>query len=141
MKTLRRFAILLLIAPSLVAADAAAAPANDTVITPLMEQPLEGLADRVATVITVEYAPGAATPPHTHPAHSIVYVLSGKIEMQVKGGPAVMLGTGQTFYEKPSDVHVVSRNASTTEPAKFLVVFIKSAGAPLLEPASGTDAE
>lgn len=141
MGTLTRFALMLLMVPSLAAADAAEAPANDTVITPVMEQPLEGLTDKVASVITVEYAPGASTPPHTHPAHSIVYVLSGKIEMQVKGGSAVVLSAGQTFYEKPSDVHVVSRNASTTEPAKFLVVFIKSPGAPLLEPASDASSE
>ena len=55
--------------------------------------------------------------------------------MQVKGGKEVTLTPGQTFYEGPDDVHVVSRNASRTEPAKFLVFLIKNKGAPVLVPA------
>ena len=54
--------------------------------------------------------------------------------MQVKGGEPVTLQPGQTFYEGPNDIHVVGRNASKTEPAKFLVVFIKNKGAPILTP-------
>ena len=54
--------------------------------------------------------------------------------MQVKGGPLQTLGPGQTFYEGPDDVHVVSRNASQSKPAKFLVVFVKDKGAPAVVP-------
>jgi quercetin dioxygenase-like cupin family protein len=54
--------------------------------------------------------------------------------MQVKGGKEVTLTRGQTFYEAPNDVHLVGRNASTTQPAKFLVVFLKKEGAPVLTP-------
>ena len=54
--------------------------------------------------------------------------------MQVKGGKEVMLTPGQTFYEGPDDVHVVGRNASTTEPAKMLVILVKDKGAPILVP-------
>jgi quercetin dioxygenase-like cupin family protein len=54
--------------------------------------------------------------------------------MQLKGGKEVTLTPGQTFYEGPDDVHVVSRNASSTKPAKFIVVLIKDKGAPVLEP-------
>jgi quercetin dioxygenase-like cupin family protein len=54
--------------------------------------------------------------------------------MQVKGQPAVTLKAGQTFYEGPTDVHVVGRNASTTEPARFIVVLLKRKGAPVLTP-------
>jgi quercetin dioxygenase-like cupin family protein len=54
--------------------------------------------------------------------------------MQVKGGQQVTLTPGQTFYEAPDDVHVVDRNASSTKPAKFLVVLIKDKGAPALAP-------
>jgi quercetin dioxygenase-like cupin family protein len=50
--------------------------------------------------------------------------------MQVEGGKAVTLGPGQTFYESPTDIHSVSKNASNTQPAKFLVVFVKDKGAP-----------
>jgi quercetin dioxygenase-like cupin family protein len=52
----------------------------------------------------------------------------------VKGRKEVTLMPGQSFYEGPEDVHVVGRNASTTRPAKFLVVFVKNKGAPILEP-------
>ena len=54
--------------------------------------------------------------------------------MQVKGGQQVTLGPGQTFYEGPADVHVVGRNASGTDKAKFLVFFVKDKGAPILVP-------
>jgi quercetin dioxygenase-like cupin family protein len=54
--------------------------------------------------------------------------------MQVKGGKEVTLIPGQTYYESPNDVHVVSRNASTTAPAKFLVVLVKDKGAPVVVP-------
>jgi quercetin dioxygenase-like cupin family protein len=63
-----------------------------------------------------------------------VYVLEGSVIMQVKGSEPVTLRPGQTFYEGPDDIHVVGRNASNTEPAKFLVVFIKNKGAPILTP-------
>ena len=85
--------------------------------------------------LTVEYAPGASDPVHRHDAHVFVYVLEGAVVMQVKGGQEVRLAPGQTFYESPDDVHVVGRNASTTERAKFLAFFVKDAGAPVLVPA------
>ena len=106
----------------------------DTVITPLLEQPLPMRAAAVAGMITVEYAPGAGTPPHTHPADTFVYVLQGAIEMQVAGGVLKVLKQGETFYEKPGDRHIVSRNASKTERAKFLVMFVKEKNAELLVP-------
>ena len=55
--------------------------------------------------------------------------------MQVRGGKQVTLTQGQTFYEGPDDVHVVGRNASETEPAKFVVFLVKDKGAPVLVPA------
>ncbi len=113
-----------------------AAPADDksTVITPLMEQPLASRAAPVASVVTVEYAPGAGTPSHTHPADTFVYVLEGAVEMQVAGGELKVLKAGDTYYEKPTDRHVVSRNASKTDKARFLVMFVKDKEAPVLVP-------
>ena len=72
-------------------------------------------------VITVNYAPGAVDAIHRHDAHAVVYVLDGEVEMQVRGGTLRQLGPGQIFYEAPEDVHSVSRNASKTKPAKFVV--------------------
>ena len=110
----------------------AAAPANktpaadDTRITPLLVRPFDDIPGKEGMVQTVEYAPGASTEAHRHEAHTFVYVLEGAIVMQVQGGEAVTLKAGQTFYESPTDVHTVSRNASATEPAKFLVFFVKN---------------
>ena len=85
-------------------------------------------------MIEVSYPPGARDVVHRHDAHAFVYVLEGKIIMQLKGQPPVTLTAGQTFYEGPTDVHVVGRNASDSEPARFVVVLLKNKGAPILTP-------
>jgi quercetin dioxygenase-like cupin family protein len=85
-------------------------------------------------MLEVSYPPGARDMVHRHDAHVFVYVLEGQIVMQVKGQPAVTLTAGQTFYEGPTDVHVVGRNASNSEPARFVVVLLKAKGAPILTP-------
>ncbi|HEY7532524.1 MAG TPA: cupin domain-containing protein [Nitrospiraceae bacterium] len=85
-------------------------------------------------MITVEHAPGGRGAIHRHNAHAFVYVLEGSVVMQLKDGQQVTLTSGQTFYDGPDDVHVVDRNASKTQPAKFVVVLIKDKGAPALVP-------
>ena len=117
-----------LIALCLVAATAAA---QEATVTPLMTQDLAGIAGKEGTMVMVEYAPGGSSAEHRHDAAVFVYVLEGAVVMQVKGGQEVTLGPGQTFYESPEDVHVVSRNASTTQPTKLLAVHVKQKGAPL----------
>ena len=105
-------------------------------IGPLLTKELTGIPGKEASMLTVEYPPGASSPIHRHNAHVFVYVLEGAVIMQVKGGTEVRLTPGQTFYESPSDIHVVSRNASATEPAKFIVFSVKDIGAPILVPAN-----
>lgn len=102
--------------------------------TPLMTKELTGLAGKEAVMLTVEYAPGASSSKHRHNAHTFVYVLEGSIVMAVEGGKETTLGPGQTFYESPDDVHAVSKNASDSKPAKFLVFFVKDKGAPASVP-------
>src|SRR5258705_11400998 len=85
-------------------------------------------------MIEVSYPPGAQDMVHRHNAHAFVYVLQGQIGMQVKGQPAVTLKAGQTFYEGLTDVHVVGRNASNTEPARFFVGFLKAKWPAILSP-------
>jgi quercetin dioxygenase-like cupin family protein len=104
--------------------------AQNAKVTPLVTKELTGLAGKEATMLTVEYAPGASSGKHRHNAHTFVYVLEGSIVMQVEGGKETTLGPGQTFYESPEDIHVVSKNASASQPAKFLVFFVKDKGAP-----------
>src|SRR4051794_26963374 len=83
-------------------------------------------------MIEVSYPPGAQDVIHRHDAHAFVYVLEGQIIMQLKGQPAVTLKAGQTFYEGPSDVHVVGRTARTGERAGFVVVRRRGRGPPIL---------
>ncbi len=101
---------------------------------PLRSQPLTDL-NKVADMLTVEYAPGQSTPPHRHNAHVLVYVLEGAVVMGVKDKEPVTVKAGETFYESPTDIHSVSRNASDTERAKFLVTLIHDPGASTMLPA------
>lgn len=103
-------------------------------VTSLMSKDLADFPGKEGLMITVEYPPGGSDPVHRHNAHGFIYVLEGSVVMQVKGGKETTLTPGQTFYEGPDDVHVVGRNASTTKPAKFLVLLIKDKGAPVLVP-------
>jgi quercetin dioxygenase-like cupin family protein len=104
-------------------------------ITPLITKDLAGSPDKQVLMYTVDFPPGFASPIHRHNAQVSVYVLEGSVVMQVRGQKELMLWPGQTFYEDPSDIHVVSRNASSTKPAKFLVFLINKKGAPLVIPA------
>jgi len=105
-------------------------------VTPLLSKELTEFPGKEGVMLVVEYPPGGMDPIHRHNAHGYIYVLEGSIVMQVRGGKEVTLTPGQTFYEGPSDVHVVGRNASPTKPAKFVVVFVKDKGAPILVPAN-----
>jgi quercetin dioxygenase-like cupin family protein len=103
-------------------------------VTTLFSRDLPDVPGKEGLMLTVEYPPGASDPVHRHNADAFVYVLEGSIVMQVRGGKEVSLTPGQTFYEGPSDVHVVGRNASQTKPAKFVVFLVKEKGAPVFMP-------
>ena len=109
--------------------------AQEAKVTSLMSKDLKENPGKELLMITVEHAPGGSSPIHRHNAHAFVYVLEGSVVMQLKGGQQVTLTPGQSFYEGPEDVHVIDRNASGTNPAKFLVVLIKDKGAPAVVPA------
>ena len=109
--------------------------AQEPKVTSLMSKDLKEFPGKELLMITVEHAPGGSSPIHRHNAHAMLYVLEGSVVQQVKGGKEVTLKPGQTFYEGPDDIHVVDRNASKTQPAKFLVFLIKDKGAPALVPA------
>lgn len=96
----------------------------------LLTKDLVGIPGKEGVMVTVELPPGAAGNPHRHNASTFVYVLEGSVVMQVAGGQPVTLGPGQTFYESPDDIHVVSKNASDMHPAKILVFFVKDKGKP-----------
>jgi quercetin dioxygenase-like cupin family protein len=110
------------------------APQEPPKVTTLFSHDLSDIPGKEGTMLIVEYPPGGADPVHRHNANAFVYVLEGSIIMQVRGSEPVTLHAGETFYEGPNDIHVVGRNASKTEPAKFLVVLVKNKGAPALIP-------
>jgi quercetin dioxygenase-like cupin family protein len=88
-----------------------------------------------ATVVEVNYAPGDADKPHSHPCTVIGYVAQGAIRFQVKGGaPEVVYKAGESFYEPPNGVHQVSANASDKEPAKLIAFFVCDHDTPLTVP-------
>jgi len=111
-----------------------AVPAKAADVKELFATDLPDYPGKEGRMIEVSYPPGAQDMVHRHDADAFVYVLEGQIIMQLKGQPAVTLKAGQTFYEGPTDIHVVGRNASNTEPARFVVVLLKAKGAPILRP-------
>lgn len=86
------------------------------------------------TVLEVAYAPGAASPAHSHPCPVIGYVLAGAVRMQVKGEPEAVYNPGDSFFEAANGVHLVSANASRTKPAKFIAYFLCDHETPLSVP-------
>jgi quercetin dioxygenase-like cupin family protein len=104
---------------------AAAQQAGQTV-TPRFEQAITNIPGKSLVAVVVDYAPGAASPSHVHAKSAFIfaYVLSGEIESQVNDGASRIYRAGESFYETPGSRHPVSRNASKTEPAKLLAVFV-----------------
>jgi quercetin dioxygenase-like cupin family protein len=76
--------------------------------------------------VLAEYQPGGSSPAHTHPNSAFIYatVLEGAIRSKVNDGPVTTYRAGESFSELPGDQHGVSENASTTEPARLLAVFV-----------------
>src|SRR5262249_36311298 len=96
----------------------------------LMVKQLGDLASQEAVVRANIYPPGTSNPPHRHNAHVFLHVLEGQLVVQVKGGQPVTLNPGDTYYEAPDDIHMVSRNPSDKVPAKALIFMVKKVGAP-----------
>jgi len=84
-----------------------------------------------STLVEVNYGPGQASPPHTHPCAVIGYVVEGSLRMRVEGQPEKLYSVGESFYEAPNGVHAVSANASATQPAKLIAYFVCDHDAPL----------
>lgn len=97
---------------------------------PLMTKDLPDVPGKEGLLETVVLSPGEVVPAHRHNADVFAYVLDGSIISEVKGGKPLTLHAGEVFYESPMDIHLGSRNASTTKPAKLLVFFVKKIGAP-----------
>ena len=95
-------------------------------VTVVYEHALPNVPGKSIKGVLVEYGPGGTSPAHTHPKSAFIYatVLEGAIRSSVNNGPAVTYHKGESFSEMPGDLHSVSENASKTEPAKLLAVFV-----------------
>lgn len=103
-------------------------------VSVLMKQSLADMAGKVATVLTVDYAPRAASGPHVLPGSVFAYVLEGAVVSQLEGGEPITYTKGQSWYESPKKPHIVSKNASKTEPAKLLVLLLSQEGEAIKAP-------
>lgn len=103
-------------------------------VTPLFKRALPNVPGKALLAVEVSFPPGAAAPPHTHPASAFLYayVLSGEIVSAVDEAPPRVYKTGDSWYEAPGARHPVTRNPSKDTPARLLVVFITDPDEPRL---------
>jgi len=102
------------------------ASATKSKVTLVFDHPLPNVPGKSMRGVLVEYAAGGSSSAHTHPHSAFIYatVLEGAIKSQVNDGPVTVYTAGQSFAEMPGDHHGVSANASGTEPARLLAVFV-----------------
>jgi quercetin dioxygenase-like cupin family protein len=101
------------------------------VVEPITSHALPNVPGKRVTIVRVFYGPGGFTRAHRHAGSVTAYVTKGEIRSQLAGGPVETFGVGQSFFEPPGAVHLVSANASTTEPAELIAVFVADEGAQL----------
>src|SRR5215475_739432 len=103
--------------------------------TVLSEQ-LPNVPGKTLTVVVVEYPPGGSSAAHRHAGSVFAYVLSGQIRSENSAtGPVRVYRSGESFFEPPGSTHLVSANASDTDPASLLAIFVADDNAHLTEPA------
>src|SRR5947207_12839317 len=108
-------------------------------VIPVASYPLANAPGKRVTIVRVIYAPGGFTRPHYHAGTVTAYIVRGAIKSQLQGGPIETFTVGQTFFEPPGSVHMVSANASDTEDAELLAIIIADEGAQLTTCLSGSD--
>jgi quercetin dioxygenase-like cupin family protein len=104
---------------------------SQDVVEPISSHALPNVPGKRVTIVRVFYGPGGFTPAHRHAGSVTAYITKGEIRSQLAGGPVETFGVGQSFFEPPGAVHVVSANASMTEPAELIAVFVADEGAQL----------
>ncbi len=111
---------------TLAGAQPAAADGPTEQVSPRFAKALPNVPGKSLVAVIVNYPPGAASRPHLHARSAFIYahVLSGAVETQLEGEPLRTVRAGDSFHEAPGAHHIVSRNASRTEPARLLAVFV-----------------
>jgi quercetin dioxygenase-like cupin family protein len=110
---------------------AAAAGSPLDKVEPIASYPLPNVPGKRVTIVRVFYGPGGFTPAHRHAGSVTAYITKGEIRSQLGGGPVETFKVGQSFFEAPGATHLVSANASTSEPAELVAVFVADEGAQL----------
>ncbi|MFS8975378.1 cupin domain-containing protein [Cupriavidus necator] len=123
---LKRILLPLLAATGMAAAGLAAAHGSGETVKPNFSHTIPNIPGKSLIALEVLYPPGSASLPHRHAKSAFIYayVVSGSIASKVNDGPERIYKAGQSFYEEPGSSHPVSRNASKTQPAKLLAVFV-----------------
>jgi quercetin dioxygenase-like cupin family protein len=125
---MKKIALLLLVGASLLATNVMAeetnAPASK--VTKIFDRELPNVPGKSMRAVLVEYGPGASSPSHRHPSSAFIYatVLQGEIRSKVNDEPEHVYKAGESWTEVPGDHHQVSANASSTEPARLLAIFV-----------------
>jgi quercetin dioxygenase-like cupin family protein len=111
---------------SVTGASADDVPNDKSKVTLVFDQALPNVPGKSMKAVLVEYQPGGSSPAHTHPDSAFIYatILEGTVRSKVNDGPEKTYRAGDNFYEMPGDHHGVSANASETEPARLLAVFV-----------------
>jgi quercetin dioxygenase-like cupin family protein len=117
------------VAPLCMSADAAGSSLDK--VEPIGSYALPNVPGKRVTIVRVFYGPGGFTRPHKHAGSVTAYITKGEIRSQLGGGPVEVFKVGQSFFEPPGATHVVSANASNTEPAELVAVFVADEGAQL----------
>ena len=100
-------------------------------VEPIASHALPNVPGKRVTIVRVFYGPGGFTRAHRHAGSVTAYVTKGEIRSQLGGGPVETFQVGQSFFEPPGATHLVSANASNTEPAELIAVFVADEGAQL----------
>lgn len=100
-------------------------------VEPIGSYALPNVPGKRVTIVRVSYGPGGFSRPHRHSGSVTAYITKGEIRSQLGGGPVETFGVGQSFFEPPGSTHLVSANASATEPAELIAVFVADEGAQL----------
>src|SRR5258707_10626732 len=100
-------------------------------VEPIGSYALPNVPGKRATIVRGTYGPGGFSRPHRHAGSVTAYITKGEIRSQLGGGPVETFKVGQSFFEPPGATHLVSANASTTEPAELIAVFVADEGAQL----------
>jgi len=109
--------------------DAAGSPLDKVEL--ISSHALPNVPGKRVTIVRVTYGPGGFTRPHRHAGSVTAYITKGEVRSQLGGGPLETFTVGQSFFEPPGATHLVSANASNTEPAELIAVFVADEGAQL----------